>query len=361
MPTAEGCRARRERLLDLLKPPGPILFGDPINLRYLAGFYVDPISIGADFGGLLQVLPDGTARLFHDHRLPQTVQAAHVDERHPVRWYDGVSPGHGPRRMVLQPLIDSLGTVGRVHDELTDPLAPQLFAVLGELRRVKQADEIDTIGACCRAAEAGHAWARANVYPGMTELDVYAAVLAECCRVAGEPVIVYGDFAVSPGSSRRGGPPTRHVIEPGEMLILDYSVVIAGYRCDFTNTLVVGAEPKRDQRYLYDLCVAAMAEGERHLRPGVTGKEIYGAVRGVFDAAGVADYFPHHAGHGLGLSHPEAPFLVSESEETLVAGDVVTLEPGLYIDGIGGLRIEHNYLITDTGFHRLSGHELALT
>jgi Xaa-Pro aminopeptidase len=263
--------------------------------------------------------------------------------------------------MVLQPLIDSLGTDGRVHDELTDPLSPRLFTVLGDLRRVKDDDEIETIQACCRAAEAGQAWARANVYPGMTELDVYAAVSAECCRVVGEPVIVYGDFAVSPGSARRGGPPTRHVIEPGEMLILDFSVVIDGYRCDFTNTLVVGAEPTRDQRHLYDLCMAAMAEGERHLRPGVTGRDVYCAVRGVFDAAGVAHYFPHHAGHGLGLSHPEAPFLVSESEEALVAGDVVTLEPGLYIDGLGGLRIEHNYFITDTGFRRMSRHEISLT
>ncbi|HEY3789182.1 MAG TPA: M24 family metallopeptidase, partial [Urbifossiella sp.] len=88
---------------------------------------------------------------------------------------------------------------------------------------------------------------------------------------------------------------------------------------------------------------------------------VYNAVRGVFEAAGVADKFPHHAGHGLGLAHPEAPFLVRHSTETLVAGDVVTLEPGLYVDGVGGVRIENNYLITDTGFDRLSNHLISLT
>jgi Xaa-Pro aminopeptidase len=87
---------------------------------------------------------------------------------------------------------------------------------------------------------------------------------------------------------------------------------------------------------------------------------VYGAVRGVFEKAGVADAFPHHAGHGLGVMHPEAPFIVRRSDETLLAGDVVTLEPGLYVPG-GGLRIEHNYLIEETGYERLSNHTIALT
>ncbi len=69
----------------------------------------------------------------------------------------------------------------------------------------------------------------------------------------------------------------------------------------------------------------------------------------------------HHAGHGLGLSHPEAPFFVEGATETLVVGDVVTLEPGAYVDGVGGVRIEHNYLITATGFERLSNHTISLT
>ena len=103
-----------------------------------------------------------------------------------------------------------------------------------------------------------------------------------------------------------------------------------------------------------------MAAGERRLRAGVQGREVYNAVRDVFKDAGVADSFPHHAGHGLGISHPEAPFLVRESLETLLAGDVVTLEPGLYVDGVGGVRIEHNYLVTEMGYERLSQHEIAL-
>jgi Xaa-Pro aminopeptidase len=194
----------------------------------------------------------------------------------------------------------------------------------------------------------------------MTELQVYEGVFAACVDAAKRPVIVYGDFAVSPGPERRGGPPTERVLLPGDLFILDFSVVLRGYRSDFTNTLAVGREPTADQRRLYDLCVAAMAAGERELRAGAACRAVYEAVRDTFDRAGVAEHFPHHAGHGLGLSHPEAPFFVLEATEALLAGDVVTLEPGLYVPGVGGVRIEHNYLITDAGYERLSNHTIAL-
>ncbi|QEL17885.1 M24 family metallopeptidase [Limnoglobus roseus] len=360
MLTAEGCAARRQRLLERLQPTGPLLLGDPLHLRYFANLYVDPFSLGADYGALLLLKPDGEASLFYDARLPKSVDAVHVTSKTAVKWYDGVSPGQGPRRMILRPAVDAAGTGGRIHDSIADAMAPQLFGLIGEMRRAKDDDEVALISACCRAGEAGMAWARQNVKPGMTELDVYEGVFKACSDHAKQPVIVYGDFAVSPGSAKRGGAPTQKVIQPGETLILDFSVVISGYRSDYTNTLVVGAEPTADQQRLFDLCVLAMKAGERHLRAGVHGKDVYEAVRTVFKDAGVADAFPHHAGHGIGLAHPEAPFLVKQSLESLVAGDVVTLEPGLYVDGVGGIRVEHNYLVTETSFEQLSQHELTL-
>lgn len=361
MLTAAGCQARRQRLLDRLNPAGPLLLGDPLNLRYFANLYVDPFSLGADYGGLLLLRPDGHATLFHDHRLPKSVELAHVDERVPVKWYDGQSPGQGPRRLILRAVVEHAGTGGRIHDSLADPGAADLWRTVADLRRAKHPDEVDTLRQCMMVTEAGHAWARANVREGMTELQVYAGIAQNCTLVAGQAVVVYGDFTVSPGSAKRGGPPTEHVLRAGETLVLDYSVVIQGYRSDFTNTLVVGGKPTADQQRLFDLCLKAMAAGERQLTPGAGCLAVYDAVRGVFADAGVADQFPHHAGHGLGLSHPEAPFFVRNATETLEVGDVVTLEPGLYVDGVGGVRIEHNYLITPTGYERLSNHTLSLT
>lgn len=361
MLTAAGCRTRRHRLLDRLTPAGPLLLGDPLHLRHLCGFFVDPFSLGADYGGYLLLRPDGHATLYHDHRLPKSVEASHADEVVPVEWYDGQSPGRGPRRLILRDAVLNAGTGGRVHDAVQDQMAPAVWAAAAELRRAKDPDEVDQLKACMAAGEAGMAWARANVKPGMTELEVYAGVAHACTLAAGQAVVVYGDFAVSPGSAKRGGPPTGHTIAAGETLILDFSVVIQGYRSDFTNTLAVGAPPTADQQRLFDLSLAAMQAGEATLKAGVPCLDVYGAVRAVYERAGVADAFPHHAGHGLGLGHPEPPFLVRHATETLVAGDVVTLEPGLYVDGVGGVRIEHNYLITTTGYERLSNHTLSLS
>lgn len=355
MLTADGCRGRRRRLLDRLRPAGPAVLADPNHLQYFAGFHVEPMSLGAGFGGVLVVRPDGHATLYHDNRLPKSVEAAHADEREVVPWYDGRSPGRGPRATVLRDVVPG----GRIHDALDDPDAAALFGITSELRRRKVPDELEQLRACMRATEAGHAWARANVRPGMTELDVYAGVCRAVYAHLGHWAVVYGDFTVADGV-KRGGPPTPHVLAAGETFILDFSVVLGGYRSDFTNTLVVGGQPTADQKRLFDLCVCAMRAGEGELKAGVPCQIVYDAVRGVFASAGVADHFPHHAGHGLGLEHPEAPFIVRHSSETLVPGDVVTLEPGLYV-GADGVRIEHNYLVTDAGFERLSDHALTLS
>jgi Xaa-Pro dipeptidase len=357
MLTADGCRARRQRLLDALKSAHPVVLADPVHLRYFANFHVEPMSLGADFGGLLVLRPDGHATLYHDNRLPKTVELAHADERTPVIWYTGQDPGDGPRRMLLRPVVEITG--GRIHDSLADALAPQLFEVVTEMRRRKDPDEIELLKTCMRATEAGHAWARTNIKPGIRELAVYAGVAWMAYKTLGHWAVVYGDFTVTNGS-KRGGPPTPHVLKKGETFILDYSVIVQGYRSDFTTTLVVGGEPTAEQTRLFDLCVKAMEAGERELKAGALCQTVYDAIRGVFAAAGVADHFTTHAGHGLGVAHPEPPYIVRHSTETLVAGDVVTLEPGLYL-GDNGIRIEHNYRVTDTGYERLSNHTISLT
>jgi Xaa-Pro aminopeptidase len=361
MLSPEGCRQRRERFWQQLDPAPEgdhLRLADPLHLNYLAGFHVDPVSLNAGFGGVLLLRQDGHARLLCDDRLADV--PAHVDERTSVPWYDGQTPGKGPRQLAVVAGVKAAHAGLRIHDRPGDPYAAAVTGTLARLRRQKDPDELAVLERCMRAGEAGHAWARATVRPGMSELDVYAGVVAACTTAAGRPVVVYGDFAVSPGPERRGGPATPRVVRPGDMLILDFSVVIGGYRSDFTNTLVVGAPPTADQQRLFDLASAAMAAGEKELRAGAACREVYNAVNGVFARAGAEQHFGHHAGHGLGLTHPEAPFFVPQADETLLSDDVVTLEPGMYVAGVGGLRIEHNYRITPDGFERLSHHAIAL-
>jgi Xaa-Pro aminopeptidase len=367
MLTEEGCRRRRERLWQGLQPKPTddyLLLTDPLHLMSLANCWIDPFSLGTDFGAYLLLRKDGHATLIYDKRSPHSVEQAYVDERQILNWYDGQSPGKGPRQLaLLGPVLSLVPTPKgplRVHDRPGDPSCLNVVGTLAAMRREKDADEIDLLRRCMRATDAGHAWARANIKPGMTELDVYCGVNTACIQAARHAVIVYGDFAVSPGPKRRGGPPTSQVLKPGDMFILDFSAVIGGYRSDFTNTLVVGKEPTSEQRRLYDLCMEAMSAGEKKLRAGAACLDVYQAVRNAFDRAGMAEHFPHHAGHGIGLTHPEAPFFVREATESLLAGDVVTLEPGLYVEGVGGIRIEHNYLVTEHGYERLSNHVIAL-
>jgi Xaa-Pro dipeptidase len=363
MLTAEGCLQRRQRLWKKLDPPPDndhIRLHDPLHLMYLANFAVDPFSSGAEYGGYLLLRKDGHAKLLYDTRLPKSVADAHVEERVAIPWYDGQSPARGPRQLALLQGVNPAQSGLRIHDQPGDPYAKTVIDTVAGMRRRKDADELVLLRQCMRVTDAGHAWARTNIRPGMTELDVYVGVNSACIQAAKQAVVVYGDFAVSPGPAKRGGPPTDRVLEPGDLFILDYSVVIRHYRSDFTNTLVVGKEPTADQRRLFDLCTQAMAQGEKELRAGQACLNVYEAVRDVFDRAGVAEYFPHHAGHGLGLAHPEAPYFVRHADETLLAGDVVTLEPGLYVPNVGGLRIENNYLVTERGFQRLSNHTIAL-
>jgi Xaa-Pro aminopeptidase len=356
MLTAEGCRTRRHRLIERLGATPFAVLADPLHLRYLANFSVDPIGSSADFGGLLVIRSDGHATLFHDSKLPKSVESAHVDERQPLTWYTGQAPETGPRRMVLRSALEAHG--GRIHDALPDPLAPQVFDIVATMRRRKDPDEVELLRTCMRATDAGHQWGRANIKPGMTELEAYAGVANAVYAELGHWAVVYGDFTVSPGATKRGGPPTPHKLGAGELFILDYSVIVQGYRSDFTNTLCVGGRPTADQQRLMDLSLRALAAGARELKAGVLCQHVYDAMRLAF--GDMADFFTTHGGHGLGISHPEPPYIVRHSTETLLAGDVVTLEPGLYVDGVGGVRIEHNYLITDTGSERLSQHTIGL-
>jgi Xaa-Pro aminopeptidase len=356
MLTAEGCRARRRRLFDRVAGlPDPLVLADPLHLCYFAGAYVSPISLGGGFLAALVLRADGSATLLHDGRLPPSVQSAHVDEMRAIPWYDGESPGRGPRQLAL---LDALPAAPA--DTWGSPTCRAVVEAVADLRRQKDPDELALLAQCCRVAEAGHDWGLHHVAPGMSEIDVYAGVAGACQRVAGQPVIVYGDFAVSPGPDRRGGPPTSRRLEAGDLMILDFSVILGGYRCDFTNTVCVGREPTAEQQRLFDACVRAMAAGEALLRAGAACQSVDDAVCDSFRRDGLLEHFGHHAGHGLGLSHPEAPYFVRHSTETLLENDVVTLEPGLYVPGVGGLRIEHNYRITPDGSDRLSRHRIAL-
>jgi len=136
---------------------------------------------------------------------------------------------------------------------------------------------------------------------------------------------------------------------------------VEGYRGDITNTLVVGGKAAPEQQDLFQLVLEGLGAAEALLRPGTPVRDLHRVVDSRFRAATGDRGLVHHAGHGLGLGHPESPEFVPESDHALEAGMVVTLEPGMYGAPTGGVRLEHDYLITAQGFERLSSHRLGLT
>lgn len=390
MLTFEGCQTRRQRLWQAIPEQFTwLLIADPRHVQYLCNFWVQPFSFSGGERGLLLLERDGAATLVADNfAIRSAAHSPHVDREIAFPWYDHRHSVVNRDHALLRALREAVGSLpegqGLVEAEWL-PLAAvevldsnrytfslgeapeaatqlDLGTILRQLRRRKEPDEIALIRQCMQAGDAGQARLLEIIREGISEFDVYREVHAAVLEAAGRPALVYGDFrACFAEEPKNGGlPPGQgRTLQPGDLFVLDFSVVLDGYRSDFTNTVSVG-EPSAEARDLFSLCKQGLSSGEGALRAGTAASEVHGAVAQPFVEAGKGDAFPHHAGHGIGLGHPEPPILVSESTDTLLAGDVVTLEPGAYVKGVGGMRIEHNYLITDDGYARLSNHEIRL-
>ena len=384
MLTLEGCQERRQRLwAQLPEETQWVLLADPRHVYYFSGFLVQPLSFSVGERGWLLLEREGPTTLLADNFTRRSAVAPpHVDAEELETWYDHrnsvINRDHAllaALKRVAGRLLDRPGIVeeewlplhasGYLPDAVGEFEHDGQWCTLGNLvrrlRRNKHADEIATLEQAMRACAGGHAAALATVAPGVTEFEVYQAIHAAVLAEARQPVQIYGDFrSTNRETPKRGGAPTGQVLSAGDLLLLDYSVIVDGYRSDFTNTVSAGPPSPEVQR-VFDACHAALQAGAAALRAGVRAVDIYETVAAPLRQSGWGDTFTHHAGHGLGMGHPEPPILVSQSTDVLEAGDVVTLEPGLYVPGVGGIRLEHNYLITPTGSRCLSPHELRLT
>lgn len=364
--TAEGCAARRQRLSAAVEAD---LFAitNPQHIYYFSGVWLTPHALGSNGAHALLIDRTGTCMLLTHNMMAPQARAGFADE---VAVYPSYSPEppslgsadpYGAFVDALNRFIDSRGakTIGYERGSLPQGIAAErrvdLNATLLHMRRRKDADELALVRQAVIAVEAGHAALRAAIRPGITEIDAFMAAQDAITRAISGPVHMLGDFVSGPRAEHIGGPPTARALLPGDVMIADIFPVIAGYRADFTATLSVGGALSPVQQRLDDALHAALEAGEAVLKAGTRAADVYRAVHRALDSHGFGAHFPHHAGHGLGLGHPEPPYFVPDSDELLVAGDVVTLEPGAYGSGFAG-RIEHNYLITEIGAERLTNH-----
>ena len=222
------------------------------------------------------------------------------------------------------------------------------------LRVVKSGEEVAAIRAAAELAQDALAEVLPAVRPGRTELDI-AAALEAALRTRGRewhpfPTIV----ASGPRSALPHARTSDRALSAGEWLLLDFGAQLDGYCADLTRTVVVGARADEKQRVVYTLVQSAQERALSGLRVGMTGREADALAREVIVARGFGESFGHSLGHGLGLEVHEAPRLAPTAESPLPAGAVVTVEPGVYLPGWGGVRLEDDVHLALTGPVRLS-------
>jgi Xaa-Pro dipeptidase len=231
--------------------------------------------------------------------------------------------------------------------------------LIASLRMIKDQTEIAAMRRAIQITEQALDEVCGVIRAGLTERQVANELLIALMRrgaesIAFEPLIQSGPNAALPHLTS-----TERVIRSGEGLLLDFGITVAGYTSDITRTLAVG-ETSAEFKRIYDVVKQANAAGRAAARPGATGQDIDRATRQVIVDAGYGPYFIHRTGHGLGLEGHEPPYIVEGNAAPLVTGNTFTVEPGIYLPGHGGVRIEDDMLMTDTGAESLTTYDREL-
>ncbi|MCL2507811.1 MAG: Xaa-Pro peptidase family protein [Oscillospiraceae bacterium] len=248
------------------------------------------------------------------------------------------------RKEKYESMLDGVGLVfGDMADSLID-----------SLRRVKDSEEVKLIKAAQAVTEKAFDHILGFIKEGMTEREIRLELDFYMLKNgAGE--VAFKTIAVSgENSSLPHGVPSHRRIRAGDMLTLDFGASLDGYNSDMTRTVAVKCFSK-EQRRVYDTVLSAQTAALNTLRAGAVCKDCDAAARNFIAGAGYGEYFGHGTGHGVGLLVHEYPLLSPKSDEILEVGNVVTVEPGIYMPGRFGVRIEDMALVTEDGYENLTG------
>lgn len=242
------------------------------------------------------------------------------------------------------------------YDRYANALKAELVPTSGlveKIRLIKTEDELTIIKQACKIADDAYEHILTFIKPGMTELEV-SNELEFFMRKQGATSSSF-DIIVASGtrSALPHGVATDKVIESGDFVTLDFGAYYNGYVSDVTRTLAVG-EPSDKLKEIYQVVLDSQLLALEKIKPGMTGKEADAISRDYIASKGYGEAFGHSLGHGIGLEVHEGPGLSSRSDVVLEPGMVITIEPGIYLPGIGGVRIEDDALVTETGVEKLT-------
>lgn len=350
---------RAERVQARLAEAGvdALLVTDLVNVRYLTGF--------TGSSGLC-VLGEGIRRFVTDFRYVQQATqqvTGFAPERAPQELHAGLAEGWPAAGLRLGFEDHRLTVRQRVRlDELL-PAGVELVAAGGLVEReraVKAPEEVQRIAAAAGLADEALGELLAEGLAGRTERDVALALQDGFRRRGAEPsfptIVASGPHGALPHAS-----PRDVEIAPATLVTIDFGAQLDGYCSDSTRTYATPGELPDALAEIHALVLRAQLAGLDALRPGPTGRDVDAVARAIIAAGGHGEHFGHSLGHGVGLEVHEGPRIGTTGTEPLVAGNVVTVEPGVYVPGLGGARIEDLVVVTDDGARVLNGHAKDLT
>jgi Xaa-Pro dipeptidase len=348
----QACRARQRRLLEAIEPLEVdfALMARRESIQWLTGVHVrypfEPIAVLRPDGHLTLVLPDR-----------QTEESLAADEviGYEAKWHSTTRDEQlaASSAVVMDKLTKKPKRVACEFEAFPPQLLlgwnatlVELDAIVFDLRRRKDADELRMLARANEANRAMYERAREIVRPGANELDIYSELYSVTVHTLGEPPTYFGqDFR----SNARGGAPRDRQIQPGELMILDLGVGFRGYHSDNARTIAVGGEPSDKQQQAWKAAAGVFDIIQSQAKPGTSCHALFDEAQRHLDKS-VPWIFNHHLGHGVGLAPQEGPHLNPRWENVLAEGDFIAVEPGLYHDELrAGLRLEQNFLVTATG------------
>lgn len=325
------------------------LISGAVNLRYLSGLVSSNAALLLRADGSATLATDGRYALAageHAGDLPLTLN------KDTLGALTALAAGDGVRRLGVEPRHITLADLGRVRQALAPSPSVEVVELgpfVEQARAVKDDTEIAAIRAAAIITAEGVEAALDGPVLGCTEIEIAQRVEREL-MVRGAERLGFPTIVVSgPRGAIPHGEPSRRIIGSGELLTIDCGAVVAGYHADMTRTVSVGAAPPDWAQDLYELVRGAQEHGLSGLRLGQTANEVDVLTRTPIDDAGYGPNFVHGTGHGVGLEIHEAPMFGYRTPGTLVGRMTATIEPGVYLPGQGGARIEDTFLIDERG------------
>jgi Xaa-Pro aminopeptidase len=314
-----------------------------VNVRYLTGF--------TGSNAALLVTPEGVL-LATDGRY--TTQAAAqapdvelVTDRECALALGARAAKDGIRRLAFEEHQVTVETHGRLADVAGKTELVPLGHAVERLRQVKDEEEIACIREACAISDRALGEMLESILLGRAERHIAQELERRMMDHGAEAIGFDTIVASGPNSAVPHHRPGDRRVDEGDFLKIDFGAVYRGYHADMTRTFVVGVEPADWQIEIYDLVFAAQKAGREALAPGADCRDVDAAARSVIAAAGYGDQFPHGLGHGVGLEIHEDPLLGYAKEGKLTARTPVTVEPGVYLPGRGGVRIEDTLVVRD--------------